>query len=172
MNNRTSAKSKRRKRGGSQGTRKAVQREHKDRLFRLIFKDKEDLLDLYNAVNDTDYEDPDELEITTLDDVIYLSMKNDLSFMLRITLNLYEHQSTWNENMPLRGFFYFCELYDQYLKERNIKISETIRQVKLPFPRYVVFYNGTRDMPDRVELKLSDCFEKPEREEGRDAAVL
>ena len=51
MNNRTSAKSKRRKRGGSQGTRKAVQREHKDRLFRLIFKDKEDLLDLYNAVN-------------------------------------------------------------------------------------------------------------------------
>ena len=87
-------------------------------------------------------------------------------------MNLYEHQSTWNENMPLRGFFYFCELYDQYLKERNIKISETIRQVKLPFPRYVVFYNGTRDMPDRVELKLSDCFEKPEREEGRDAAVL
>ena len=78
-------------------TQKKVYHQHKDRLFRYIFQDKEDLLDLYNAVNDTDYDDPNELEITTLDDVIYLSMKNDLSFMLRITLNLYEHQSTWNE---------------------------------------------------------------------------
>ena len=147
-------------------TQKKVHHQHKDRLFRYIFQDKEDLLDLYNAVNDTDYDDPSELEITTLDDVIYLSMKNDLSFMLRITLNLYEHQSTWNENMPLRGFFYFAELYDKYIKEQGIKISETIRQVRLPFPKYVVFYNGTKDMPDRVELRLSDCFEKPEREEG------
>ena len=86
--------------------------------------------------------------------------------LLRITMNLYEHQSTWNENMPLRGFFYFAELYEKYLEEQEIKISETIRQVKLPFPKYVVFYNGTKDMPDRVELRLSDCFEKPEREEG------
>ena len=93
MNNRTSAKSKRRKRVGSQGTRKTVQREHKDRLFRLIFQDKEDLLDLYNAVNGTEYENADELEITTIEDVIYLSMKNDLSFMFGVVMNLYEHQS-------------------------------------------------------------------------------
>ena len=166
MNNRTSAKSKRRKRGGSQGTRKAVQREHKDRLFRLIFKDKEDLLDLYNAVNGTDYENAEDLEITTIEDVIYLSMKNDLSFMFGVVMNLYEHQSTWNENMPLRGFFYFSELYQQYLNRKNIKLTDEKKRVMVPFPKYVVFYNGTRDMPDRVEMKLSDCFLKPDREEG------
>ena len=166
MNNRTSAKSKRRKRGGSQGTRKAVQREHKDRLFRLIFKDKEDLLDLYNAVNGTDYENAEDLEITTIEDVIYLSMKNDLSFMFGVVMNLYEHQSTWNENMPLRGFFYFSELYQQYLNRKNIKLTDEKKRVMVPFPKYVVFYNGTRDMPDRVEMKLSDCFIKPDREEG------
>ena len=77
MSNRTSSKSKRRKCGGYHGTRKQVQREHKDRLFRLIFQDKEDLLDLYNAVNGTDYENTKDLEITTIEDVIYLSMKND-----------------------------------------------------------------------------------------------
>ena len=166
MNNRTSSKAKRRKRGGGQGTRKPVQREHKDLLFRLVFRDKEDLLDLYNAVNGTEYENADELEITTIEDVIYLSMKNDLSFMFGVVMNLYEHQSTWNENMPLRGFFYFSELYQQYLNGKNIKLTDEKKRVMVPFPKYVVFYNGTRDMPDRVEMKLSDCFLKPDREEG------
>ncbi len=163
MSNRTSAKSKRRKRSG---IRKEVQREHKDRLFRLIFKDKEDLLDLYNAVNGTDYENADELEITTIEDVIYLSMKNDLSFMFGVVMNLYEHQSTWNENMPFRGFFYFSELYHRYLNAKGIKLTDERRRVMVPFPKYVVFYNGKADMPDRVEMKLSDCFIKPDREEG------
>ncbi len=162
MNHRTSSKSKRRK----HGIRKAVQREHKDRLFRLVFRDKEDLLDLYNAVNGTEYENADELEITTIEDVIYLSMKNDLSFMFRVTMNLYEHQSTWNENMPLRGFFYFSELYQQYLNRKEIKLTDEKKRVMVPFPKYVVFYNGTPDMPDRVEMRLSDCFMKPDREEG------
>ncbi|MEI3524794.1 MAG: hypothetical protein V8Q27_00700 [Eubacteriales bacterium] len=94
MSNRTTSKSKRRKRSSFQGTKKPVQREHKDRLFRLVFRDKEDLLDLYNAVNGTEYENADELEITTIEDVIYLSMKNDLSFMFGVVMNLYEHQST------------------------------------------------------------------------------
>ncbi len=165
MNNRTSAKSKRRKRGGSQKTGKAVQREHKDRLFRLIFHDKEDLLALYNAVNGTDYEDVNDLEITTIENVIYLSMKNDLSFMFGVTMNLYEHQSTWNENMPLRGFFYFAELYKRYLNRENIKLTDEKKPVMVPFPKYVVFYNGAANMPDRVEMKLSDCFLKPDREE-------
>lgn len=165
MSNRTTSKSKRRKRNGFQGTRKPVQREHKDRLFRLVFRDKEDLLDLYNAVNGTEYENADELEITTIEDVIYLSMKNDLSFMFGVVMNLYEHQSTWNENMPLRGFFYFSELYQQYLNGKNIKLTNEKKRVMVPFPKYVVFYNGTSDMPDRVELKLSDCFLKPDREE-------
>ena len=166
MSNRTISKSKRRKRGGFHGTRKPVQREHKDRLFRLIFQDEEDLLELYNAVNGTDYQNTADLEITTIEDVIYLSMKNDLSFMFGVTMNLYEHQSTWNENMPLRGFFYFSELYQRYLNRQNIKLTDEKKPVMVPFPKYVVFYNGTANMPDRVEMKLSDCFLKPDREEG------
>ena len=69
--------------------------------------------------------------------------KNDLSFMFGVTMNLYEHQSTWNENMPLRGFFYFSELYQRYLKRQNIKLTDEKKPVMVPFPKYVVFYNGT-----------------------------
>ncbi|MBC5659173.1 hypothetical protein H8S44_05240 [Anaerosacchariphilus sp. NSJ-68] len=86
--------------------------------------------------------------------------------MFSVVMNLYEHQSTWNENMPLRGFFYFSELYQQYLNGKNIKLTNEKKRVMVPFPKYVVFYNGTSDMPDRVEMKLSDCFLRPDREEG------
>ena len=89
-----------------------------------------------------------------------------MSFMFGVVMNLYEHHSTWNENMPLRGFFYFSELYQQYLNEKNIKLTDEKKLVMVPFPKYVVFYNGTSDMPDRVEMKLSDCFMRPDREEG------
>ena len=85
--------------------------------------------------------------------------------MFGVVMNLYEHQSTWNENMPLRGFFYFSELYQQYLNGKNIKLTNEKKRVMVPFPKYVVFYNGTSDMPDRVEMKLSDCFLRPDREE-------
>lgn len=95
-------------------------RKHKDRLFQRVFSDKRDLLDLYNAVNHTAYSNPDELEITTLDDVIYLSMKNDLSFIISSTLNLYEHQSTFNPNMPVRGLLYFSRLYEAYIDKISL----------------------------------------------------
>ena len=79
-------------------------RKYKDRLFRLVFSDKKDLLDLYNAVNGTDYDNPEELEVNTLENVLYLSMKNDLNRYTYAELNLYEHQSTCNPNMPMRAF--------------------------------------------------------------------
>ncbi len=77
-----------------------------------------------------------------------------MSFMFGVVMNLYEHQSTWNENMPLRGFFYFSELYQQYLNGKNIKLTNEKKRVMVPFPKYVVFYNGTSDMPDRVAVRL------------------
>ena len=82
-----------------------VQREHKDRLFRFIFMNKKDLLDLYNAINGSNYDNPDDLEYNTLEDVIYLSMKNDLSFILCSSMILYEHQSSYSPNAPLRGLW-------------------------------------------------------------------
>lgn len=93
------------------GTHFPINREYKDRLFCKIFENKKDLLELYNAVNETDYTNPDSLEVNTLDDVIYLGMRNDKSFLIDETLNLYEHNSTQCPNLPLRGLLYFSRLY-------------------------------------------------------------
>ena len=131
-------------------------RTYKDGLFRLVFQKKEDLLSLYNAVNGSNYRDPDELEINTLDNVLYLSMKNDLAFLISGTMNLYEHQSTFNPNMPIRGLLYFSKLYEKYITANEIDIyTSTLK--KLPFPQY----NGTDKEPDRLPLKLSDSFYMP-----------
>lgn len=140
-----------------------VNRRYKDRLFRKIFKNKKDLLQLYNAINNTSYTNPEDLTITTLDDTIILSMKNDLSFIISSAMNLYEHQSTFNPNMPIRGVFYFSRLYETYIAQHKLDIYDS-KLVKLPTPQYVIFYNGDADKPDRMVLKLSDAFELPETE--------
>ena len=92
-------------------------RNYKDRLFRFVFNNKKDLLDLYNAINGTNYDDPEELEVNTLENVLYLSMKNDLSFLIDAELNLYEHQSTYNPNMPMRGLLYFAGVYNRHISD-------------------------------------------------------
>ena len=94
-----------------------VNRKYNDRLFRIVFREKEDLLDLYNAVNGSAYDNPEELEIMTIEDVIYVHMKNDVAFLLSDLLNLWEHQSTFNPNMPARGLGYFAQLYQQYIEK-------------------------------------------------------
>ncbi|SHK64598.1 RpnC/YadD family protein [Hespellia stercorisuis] len=137
--------------------RYGINHKYKDGLFRLIFRDKHDLLQLYNAVSNTNYTDESNLLITTIDDVVYMGMKNDLSFIIGDTLNLYEHQSTYNPNMPLRGILYFADLYRAYIEEHDLDIYHRHLQ-ELPFPQYIVFYNGTQDMPDRLEQKFSDSF--------------
>lgn len=136
-----------------------VNRKYKDRLFRLVFQEKQDLLELYNAINGSHYENPEELKIVTLDDVIYLHMKNDVAFLLGDILNLWEHQSTYNPNMPVRGLSYFAESYQSYMEEHKINIYSSSQKM-LPFPRYIVFYNGTKQQPERMKLRLSDAFFK------------
>ena len=147
--------------------RLSIRRKYKDALFRRCFEDKRDLLELYNALNGTSYKDAGELKITTLEDCIYLTYKNDLSFIISATLNLYEHQSTYNPNMPVRGLIYFAKIYEAYIKENKLSIyGRTL--VKLPEPRYVVFYNGEDDEPDEQELRLSDAFRKGKDEAGEE----
>ena len=142
-----------------------VKREYKDRLFRMIFgaeENKHYLLSLYNAINHTSYTRKEDIEITTLEDVIYIKMKNDVSFLLDSQLSLYEHQSSYNPNMPLRGMMYFAHLYLQILSQQKRDIySNTL--VKIPTPRYIVFYNGDEKEEDSIELKLSDAFEKDDK---------
>ena len=135
-----------------------INRTYKDRLFKIIFEDKKELLSLYNALTGKNYQNPNELEINTIDDVIYMHLKNDMSFILDDWQNLFEQQSTFNPNQPLRGFFYFADLYK--VKYFGKKIYST-RLLKIPTPQYIVFYNGTANMPDKKELRLSDAFQQP-----------
>ncbi len=139
-----------------------INREHKNDLFCFIFgtaENKKHLLALYNAVNNTAYTNLEDIEINTLSDIIYMRMKNDVSFILDTDMSLYEHQSTFNPNMPLRGILYFATLYSQFLAENNKNIySKSL--VKIPTPRYIIFYNGNDSYPDSFKLKLSDAFER------------
>lgn len=132
-------------------------RKHKDELFRMVFSKKEDLLDLYNAINETNYKNVDDLEVNTLENVLYMTMKNDVSFMIECTMNLYEHQSSYNPNMPLRGMIYFARLYNKYVDQRKLNLYSSTLQ-KIPTPRFIVFYNGFKEEPDRKILKLSEAF--------------
>ncbi len=139
--------------------RRRVYRSYKDRLFRRIFEqDKEALLQIYNALHNTNYRDAQELEIVTLDNVIYLCMKNDLAFVITGTLNLYEQQSTDNPNMPLRFLIYLAKEYEKLVEKRKGNIYGS-RLLLLPVPQCIVFYNGDKDLPDERILQLSDAFE-------------
>lgn len=134
-----------------------LNRKYKDRLFRFIFSDKENLLQLYNAINDSHYSNPDDLVITTIDDVVYMGMKNDLSFIIDDIMSLYEHQSTYSPNLPLRGLFYFSAMYRNYIEPMKQKLY-TDSPLRIPFPVYLVFYNGSIEEPERKEILLSDLF--------------
>ncbi len=133
---------------------------YKDRIFRMIFKEKEEILELYNAINSTSYTNPEDLTITTLDNAIYMGMKNDVSFLLYDKLALYEHQSTNNPNMPLRNLFYIADIYSKLVKDKNLYGT---RKIKIPDPQFIVFYNGIANTPERFVLKLSDMYENPAR---------
>lgn len=142
-----------------------ARRNHKDTLFRMIFSTKENLLSLYNAVNHSNYTDPAELEIVTLKNAVYMNVKNDQAFLLDMQLNLYEHQSTWNPNMPLRFLIYVAKEYQKLIRNHTLYASTL---VELPTPHFVVFYNGEEEQEAESELKLSQSFkqktDKPELE--------
>ena len=119
-----------------------VVRNYKDRVFRMLFREKTELLTLYNAVNGTDYNNPEDLEVNTLDNAVYMSMKNDVSFLLDLRLSLYEQN-----------------LYSR-------------RLIKLPTPKFIVFYNGMETLPERQILKLSDSYEVKEDEIALELTTL
>lgn len=139
-------------------------REVKDRLFCYIFeRDPKALLQLYNALNGTDYSDENALKIVTLDNVLYLSMNNDVAFMLMGTLNLYEHQSTICPNLPLRFLLYTAAEYEAYVGINPDRIYGS-SLIRLPAPRCVVFYNGDDKMEEERILRLTDAFmENPDK---------
>ncbi len=133
-------------------------RTYKDAVFKIIFNEPKELLSLYNALGNRNITDVEQLEINTLEDAVYVGIKNDLSFIIDGYLSLYEHQSTINPNMPLRGLFYFSDLYKGiYLQNDNYDIHST-RRIVVYTPKFVVFYNGATDIPDEMTVRLSDSF--------------
>ena len=134
--------------------------QYKDRLFNYLFGSEENkawTLSLYNAVNGSNYTDPSAIEITTIREVMYLGMHNDTSFLISDEMDLYEQQSSYNPNMPLRMLQYAGNLYEKYVKQRKLnKYGSSL--LKLPVPKLVVFYNGKADQPDEMILNLSDSF--------------
>ena len=136
-------------------------RNYKDTVFRKLFSDKENLLSLYNAINGTAYEDPEALEIVTLENAIYMGMKNDLAFIIDTGLFLYEHQSTYNPNLPLRDLFYISSEYQELFNDKSL-YSSTLQ--KIPAPSFIVFYNGTQKKEDRWENYLSEAYENQDGE--------
>ena len=144
-------------------------RRYKDTVFRMLFSKKENLLSLYNAVTGREYEDAADLQIVTLENAIYMGMKNDLAFILEMNIYLYEHQSTLNPNIPLRDLFYISIEYQKYINNRSL-YSSTLQ--KIPAPKFMVFYNGTDEVEDRVELKLSSAYEHLSGEPDLELKVL
>lgn len=147
---------------------RAVQRNYKDTVFRMIFREKENLLSLYNALNKTAYTDVVSLEITTLENAVYMNYKNDISFVFDFELLLYEHQSTCNPNMPLRDLLYVSRVLQNRIRNENLYSKSLVR---IPAPRFVVFYNGTDFQPEQQTLCLSDAFEKRQEEPSLELSV-
>ena len=144
-------------------------RQYKDTVFRMLFSEKENLLSLYNAVTGSHYQNAEALKIVTLENAICMGMKNDLAFMLETNIYLYEHQSTINPNIPLRDLIYIGIEYQQYMNDKSLYSSKL---QKIPAPKFMVFYNGTDDVEDRMELKLSSAYEHLAGEPDLELKVL
>ena len=146
-----------------------VYRSYKDRLFRMVFREKKELLGLYNAVNGTSYTDPEALTVVTLENAIYMNMKNDLAVVMDFYMDLYEHQSTYNPNIPLCNLHYVAKELRSWSGGRTIYGRQL---VKVPTPRFFVFYNGRDMQPERQVLKLSDAFMNPEEDPALELKVV
>ena len=139
-------------------------RKYKDRLFRFIFQDKKNLLSLYNAMNGSNYTNEEQLEIFTVENVLYMNFKGDISFLVDLCLYLFEHQSSYNPNMGVRGLIYFAQSYNKYMEKHKLNRFGS-KLLSLPKPVFVVFYNGTSWQEEERTIRLSECFEMDEGEE-------
>lgn len=135
-------------------------RNHKDNVFCLLYRDKKNLLSLYNAVNGTSYEREEELEVVTLEEAICMKVRNDAAFVVDSTLNLYEQQSSVNPNMPLRDLYYVTEELKKIAPPGRLHRTT---KVDIPMPRFLVFYNGIAEQPEKKMYKLSELFCRPDR---------
>ena len=132
-------------------------REYKSDVFSMLMENKSYALEVYNALNHSDYKNPEEVEIIRLERGISLSIRNDASFLIDMNMSFYEHQSTYNPNMPLRSMIYYVNALEDWLKRKNLDLFGR-RRIEIPTPHFVVFYNGTEKRPEYEEMRLSEAF--------------
>lgn len=138
-------------------------REYKDRLFKFIFGNPDNrdwTLSLYNAINGSSYTDASQIRYTTIEDAVYMNMKNDVSFLVADTMSFYEQQASFNPNMPMRFLIYAGMVYAKYISQADSYHPYSTVQQRAPTPRCVCFYNGETEREDRVVLDLKDAFER------------
>ena len=140
-----------------------TRRDYKDRLFKLVFGREEykaATLDLYNAITGSSFTETDDIVINTIEDAVFLSMHNDVSFLLGDTVNLYEHQSTYSPNIPMRMLLYVSQLYSKIIETDKDKKGKmyTHSRVMFPTPKFYVFYNGKENAPEERILEITDSF--------------
>lgn len=133
-----------------------AKRSYKDGVWRMLMGIPKNALSVYNALNNTDYQNPNELTYNTLENAIFMNIKNDVSFIVGCYTSLYEHQATYTPNMPLRDLFYVADVLQKYVKDQTLYSPARIR---IPAPVFVVFYNGNRKMGDKEIQRLSDSYE-------------
>jgi hypothetical protein len=134
-------------------------RKFKDSVFTLLFSEKSNLLELYNAIGNTNYGSDTDIRITTLDDALFMEQINDISFVIEGKLVvLIEHQSTLNPNMPIRMLLYIARTYEKIVDKSGLYST---KKMSIPKPEFIVLYNGTEECPDKQVLKLSDMFSEP-----------
>ena len=131
----------------------------KDNVFCMLYRDKRNLLDLYNALNNSHHTNVDDLEVTTLNGGSYMKYKNDASFLLCMSLYMFEQQSSKNPNMPLRFLHYVSDVFRELFSNSMLHRRSMI---KIPVPHFVTFYNGLEKwIEDEDEIRLSYMYEIP-----------
>ena len=129
----------------------------KDNVFCMLYRDKRNLLELYNALNNSAYTNVDDLQVTTLNGGSYMKYKNDASFLLCMSLYMFEQQSSKNPNMPLRFLHYVSDVFRELFSNSMLHRRSMI---KIPVPHFVTFYNGLEKwIEDEEEIRLSDMYE-------------
>ncbi|MBQ9334184.1 MAG: hypothetical protein IJS12_07620 [Lachnospiraceae bacterium] len=133
-------------------------REYKSDVFSMLMENKSYALQVYNALNGSSYDDPEAIEIVTLENDISISVRNDASFIVNADVSFYEHQSSYNPNMTVRFLIYYTSTLQTLLKNRDLY---SMHPIMIPVPHFAVFYNGVSDRPAIETIKLSSSYEKP-----------
>ena len=132
---------------------------YKDNVFCMLYRDKKNLLELYNALNNSNYINVNDLKVTTLNGGSYMKYKNDASFLLSMNLYMFEQQSSRNNNMALRFLHYVSDVFRELFSNDMLHRRSMI---KIPVPHFVTFFNGLEKWVDEeAEIKLSDMYEIP-----------